>query len=151
MGVDGGEPWIRTERTHPLVFVVAFGGILIAEVIWVSVGFTIFVSEYGIQDTELLEVGGAALFAIISVVNWTIFHPAAVRISPDGIEVRRPFGSVFKIPAQGVTLLPRPPVGFGLLRYPTGGIILSPNQFAAAKRFFPMEAANSRPAAPPLP
>ncbi|HEV8049894.1 MAG TPA: hypothetical protein VGP88_04810 [Thermoplasmata archaeon] len=139
MGVDGGEPWIATERTHPLVFVSAFGGSAIAEAVWIYVGFTVFIPEYGVPDTVLLEVGGPALFAVMSVLSWTTFRPNAVRVSPEGVELRRSFGSVFKIPAEKVTLRERPSGGFGVVQYGSGfGYILSPNQFAAARRFFPV-------------
>jgi hypothetical protein len=153
MDAGVGEPWVPTERTHPLYIIQTVGAWPILAALLIYVWFAVFVPMYGVFDSVLIEVGTALLLALISVVSWMTFRPSAVRASALGIEIRRPVGAVLRVPSEEVALYSRPPAGFGFVRGTAGrmGFILSPDQFAAARRFFPVTDPGAQPTARPLP
>ncbi|MGI0155627.1 MAG: hypothetical protein ACREDE_05790 [Thermoplasmata archaeon] len=72
-------------------------------------------------------------------------RPQAVRVSSTGFEVRTAFGTVVRTLPDQVHLRNAGTTGFGVFGPPNRpGIILSPAQFAAAKRIFPVDGARSR-------
>jgi hypothetical protein len=152
MDAGGGEPWIPTERTHSLYLIQTVGAWPILAAVLVYVWYAVYVPQYGVLDSVLIEVGTAIVLAVFSAVSWMVFRPSAVRASARGIEIRRPVGAVLRVPADEVALYSRPPAGFGLVKGTAGrlGFILSPDQFAAAKRYFPVTHPGAQPTARPL-
>jgi hypothetical protein len=150
-GASGEGSWIATERTHPLYLVQVLGSTPIFAVALIYLWFAVLVPQYGFEVAVLTVLLAAIGCAVIDLFTWTVFRPTAIRVSPAGIEIRRQFAAVFTIPSEKLVLTSRPPEGYGLASYTQrNGFILSPNQFAAAKRVFPVQD-DAKPVPGPLP
>ncbi|HZY71307.1 MAG TPA: hypothetical protein VFF67_10080 [Thermoplasmata archaeon] len=130
--------WVPTERTHPLYFAILFGSDPIIAAVLVYLWFEVLVPQYGTRLAVLTVLIVAVGSALISAYFWAAILPVAIRVSRDGVEIRRRLGRVLKIPAEGLVIRARAPFGFGAVSFPGGsGFMLSPNQFAAVRRLFP--------------
>ena len=130
---------IPTEQLHPLLLamVLAVGPVLTVLLIplWLLVLLPLIGGHFGVA----LIVTNVVSFALLDLWAYTQIQPSGVRVGPDGIVVERRFSAPFRFPGDRLVLEPRSPAGFGVVRLPNGpGFPLSPAQFAAAKRFFPV-------------
>ena len=152
MNGGGGSNWIPTERTHPVYFVQVFGAqpLLIGALTYLW--FTVLIPMYGLAGAIFTVVATAVVVLLLDTWTWRMFRPNAIRVSPEGIEIRRGAGKVLMMPKEGLELRPRTPEGFGFAKSPgLMGYVLSPNQFAAAKTYFPVEGPGAVPTGKPLP
>lgn len=152
MQAGTGEPWIATERTHPLYVVQVFGSWPIVIVAWIYLWFHILVPQVGLLGTATTGVVLAVAIVSVDAYFWAVLRPAAIRASSVGVEVQRKWLPVFLIPAEKVQLFSRRPAGFGYVAYHLGhGFFLSPKQFEADKLFYPVGETKIETVAPPLP
>ncbi len=152
MELVGSDGWIPTERTHAFYYFQVFGSwpIIAGLLIWLWTA--VLVPQYGFEIAVITVVIVIVAGAMVDVFTWIVFRPSAMRVSESGIDIRRATGSVFSIPGDKLTIRPRRPEGFGYVSFGPGqGFIMSPNQFAAAKRFFPTVAQDAKSTPQPLP
>jgi hypothetical protein len=150
MDVGSGGPWIPTERTNPVTLVQVFGSAPVIVAVFAAIWSDFLVPQLGFESAVATVIVVAGLSSLIDVWTWNVFRPAAVRVSASGIEIRRTIGRGLAIPADKVVLTNGRPAGFGVATY-QGGIwyVLSPNQFAAARRYFPVTEPGALPTTPP--
>ena len=144
MSFVGGGLWVPTERTHPFYLVQVLGMqpvLVIAQwYLWTA----ILLPEYGIGPAVVTVVATAAAVLLLDLWTWRLFRPTAVRTMSSGIDIRLGNGRVVTVPGDKVVLRARSPEGFGFVAATTGmAYFLSPNQFSAAKAFFPVEGTRS--------
>ncbi len=143
--------WIPTERTHPHLLKIPLGiDLAIFLFVIVSIAFS--------SGPPLSITGVAAILALFAIVLGCVDavlvvsqRPSAIRVSTDGIELRRTFYGTVRFPASSMVIWPRSPDGFGFI--PTGlegGYYLSPDQFAAVRAAFPDRVRVPGEASPPL-
>jgi hypothetical protein len=150
MAVTGTSGWIPTERTHPFYFLQIFGGNPIIAATLVYLWDAVLLPQTGLEISTVTVIAVIIGCGIIDYWAWVIFRPAAIRVFPTGIEIRRRFGAIFAIPAGRETLRAISPRGFGGLSYgPSQGFLLSPDQFSAAQRYFRLDTAASPATNPP--
>lgn len=141
----GGRPgWIRTERTHPVVLLVVLIPLVVAAVFLFTPWFYLLVPGRGRLDAIGTFVV-AALIVAVDLATWALFQPLSVRVAPWGITVRRATTFVIRIPTERLEVRSSRLTSFGWVGYRGGlGFWLSPNQFEAAKRYFPVVDRRSR-------
>lgn len=145
--------WVRRERFHPLfLWGGCFGGNLVVAAVVAYIVPTILVPQQGVVGAVGVIVAFVVLLPITDYFLLNLTHPREIRVTPAGIEVRRAFGAAFVIPAERLHLRPIRPATFGSIGPGgEGGIILSPDQFAAARSAFPVEGDRGPVPPPPLP
>ena len=133
--------WVATERTHPLYVVQTFGSVPVVVGVWIYLWFHVLIPQVGLPIAVTTGVVLAVAVGGIDVYFWGVLRPTAIRASSAGVEIRRRFVPVFLIPSEKVQLSARQPFGFGYVAYSHGqGFFLSPNQFVAAKEWYPLAA-----------
>jgi hypothetical protein len=151
MTVGQGDSWVPTERTHPFYILGAFGSAPIQATVLAWFWFVLLIPPTPLWFRVAGVGGPVILFALFDVWFWGAFRPTAVRVSDSGMEVRWKYRPALRIPREKLHLSARPPEGFGLVTFEGGlGFRLSPNQFTAAQRFFPLSEPCSDPAGRPL-
>ncbi|MCI4317641.1 MAG: hypothetical protein L3J96_03810 [Thermoplasmata archaeon] len=152
MNPSSADGWIPTERTHPITYVQVFGSWPVIGLVLGWLWTSVLIPQDGFEYALLTVLFAVTFCALIDVFAWGVFRPSAIRASTSGVEIRRPIGSMFLIPADKLELRRQRPEGFGfVMSQPGNGFILSPNQFEAAKRFYPVVEPGAKPAAMPLP
>lgn len=139
--------WVPTERTHPILWMMFLGGVVIT-VGFFAVIWGIFVGLVGVTLTIVslgvilaMDLGASVWFA-------QLLRPSAIRVSDEGIEVRRLWGPTIPLDVTELRVQRRPPAGFGYVGSrtpPRYGFVLSPQQFAAVVTRFPLAVDGTEP------
>jgi hypothetical protein len=136
------ELLIPTERTHGWYLIQTFGTTTIIVPVLSYLWLFLLAPKIGIWIAALVWLGFVGSSALWDVWTWTTYRPVAIGVSSAGIAIHRTFRPVVEILREDVLLRTRAPAGFGVLSTPRGGLdgfILTPNQFTAARRFFPVD------------